>query len=80
VETWAWLRTTAHHTNPSKHNGNHTLRNSYFNSQKLFFAVFACFLQFSEKARIISLNTIKEVVFLMKAVFCEAGAESLKVN
>ena len=53
-----------------------TVKNSFSPPQN----VFACFLQFSEKARIISLNAIKEVVFLMKTVFCEAGAESLKVN
>ena len=53
-----------------------TVKNSFSPPQN----VFACFLQFSEKVRIISLNTTKEVVFLMKAVFCEAGAESLKAN
>jgi hypothetical protein len=53
-----------------------TVKNSFPPPQN----VFACFLQFSEDITIISLNAIKKVVFLMKAVFCEAGAESLKVN
>ena len=53
-----------------------TVKNSFSPPQNAY----ACFLQFSEKVRIISRNTIKDVVFLLKAVFCEAGAGSLKIN
>jgi hypothetical protein len=53
-----------------------TVKNSFSPPQN----VLACFLRFSEKVRITTLNSIKEMVSLIKAVFCEAGAESLKVN
>jgi hypothetical protein len=51
-----------------------TVTNSFSPPQ----SVLACFLRFSEKVRTIAFNSINKLVFLIKAVFCEAGVESLK--